>query len=229
MEAIMTSATAAQTNLYLLEDLDDASKTRRLANSDLAALRTVANWVESFVVRPNKDLGRDGPVCPFVPVAKQRKILWLAPEHVAGRSVTDVIQLVDGYKRQFQHSRPVHGDGPHYESLVVVFTDLSVDRTKVLFDDLLKQLAVPSYVEEGLVMGPFYEGNEGAAIYNRSFRPFTPPLPFLLMRHAVISDWKFFLDDDEWLNRWAHRYGESAVRPLAEELRRLPWREAPRM
>ena len=66
---------AAQTaNLYLLEDLDDASKTSKLANSDLAALRTVADWIKSFVVRPHKDLGRDGPVCPFVPEALERKI-----------------------------------------------------------------------------------------------------------------------------------------------------------
>jgi hypothetical protein len=25
------------------------------------------------------------------------------------------------------------------------------------------------------------------------------------MRHGVTSDWKFFLDDEEWLNFWAHR------------------------
>jgi hypothetical protein len=100
------------------------------------------------------------------------------------------------------------------------------ERAKGLFDDVLNQLAVPSYVEDGLVMGGFYESNEGTAVYNKGFRPFMSPEPFLLMRHAVISDWKFFLDNDDWLNRWARRYGESAVRALAEELRRLPWRAA---
>jgi hypothetical protein len=64
----------------------------------------------------------------------------------------------------------------------------------------------------------------GSAIYNPSFRPFTPPVPFLLMRHAVISDWKFFLDNEEWLTLWARRHREFAVQALAEELRRLPWR-----
>jgi hypothetical protein len=44
------------------------------------------------------------------------------------------------------------------------------------------------------------------------------------MRHAVIGDWKFFLDDRDRLDRWARRYGVSAVHALAEELRRLPWR-----
>ena len=100
---------------------------------------------------------------------------------------------------------------------------MSADRAQGVFDDVLQHLAVPSYVEDGIVFGPFYEGHEGSAIYNSTFRPFRSPVPFLFVRHGVISDWKFFLDNDDQLNRWAHRYGESAVRALAEELRRLPW------
>jgi hypothetical protein len=124
---------AAQTaNLYLLEDLDDASKTRQLPNSDLAALRTVADWIKSFVTKPHKDLGRDGPVCPFVPEAMQRKTLWLASEHIAGRSVADIVQLVNGYKTQLRQ-QPFHGDGVNLNSIAVVFTDLSADRAKGLF------------------------------------------------------------------------------------------------
>jgi len=49
-------------------------------------------------------------------------------------------------------------------------------------------------------------------------------VPFLFVRHGVISDWKFFLDNEELLNLWARRFGESGVQALAEELRRLPWR-----
>ena len=215
---------AAQTaHLYRLEDLDDASQTRPLAKSDLAALRTVADWITRFVARPHTDLGREGPVCPFVPEALERKTLWLAAEHIAGRRVADVVQRIHRYQTQFLQ-QPFHGESVHDHSLVVVFTDLSADRAKGLFDDVLEHLAVPSYVEDGLVMGGFYEHHEGTAVYNRGFRPFRSPVPFLLMRHAVISDWKFFVDHDDWLNRWAHRYGESGVRALAEELRRLPWR-----
>src|SRR5215469_6756398 len=43
-----------------------------------------------FTARPNEDLGRTGPVCPFVPVARERKTLWLAPEHVGGCSTPEV-------------------------------------------------------------------------------------------------------------------------------------------
>ena len=79
-------------------------------------------------------------------------------------------------------------------------------------------------MQDGIVFGPFHQGHEGTAIYNSSFRAFRSPVPFLFVREAVVSDWKFFLDDDDWLKRWASRYGESGAQALAEELRHLPWR-----
>ena len=215
---------AQTTNLYLLQDLEDSSRTRNLAQSELSALHTVADWFKSFVVRPHEDLGREGAVCPFVPGALERKTLWFASEHIAGHSVADVVQLMTGYKTQFLRTQPIDGDGLNYKVIVVVFTDLPADRASSLFGEVLQHLAVPSYVEDGILFGPFYKGNEGTAIYNSRFRPFQSPVPFLFVRHGVISDWKFFLDNEDWLNRWAHRYGEPAVRALAEELRRLPWR-----
>jgi|KBSMisStaDraftv2_1062788.scaffolds.fasta_scaffold91862_1 hypothetical protein len=212
------------TNLFLLEGLDEVSRTRKLAEGDLNALHAVADWIKTFVVRPHKDLGRGGPVCPFVPGALERKTLWLAPEQIADRSLPDVVQLINGYKSLFLGTQPTEGDDANYKVIVVVFTDLSADRAQGVFDDVLQHLAVPSYVEDGILYGPFYEGNKGTAIYNSSFRPFQSPVPFLFVRHGVVSDWKFFLDNEKWLNLWARRYGESAVQALAEELRRLPWR-----
>ena len=72
------ASSAQTTNLFLLEDLDDVKTTGELAESDLDALRAVAQWIRTFVVRPNKDLGREGTVCPFVPGSLERKTLWLA-------------------------------------------------------------------------------------------------------------------------------------------------------
>jgi Domain of unknown function (DUF6875) len=214
---------AQTTNLFLLEDLEDSSKTRDLADSDLSALRAIADWIKTFVVKPHKDLGRAGTVCPFVPGSLERKVLWLAPEQIADRGEPDVIELVSGYKRLFLETQPTGGDDADYKVIVVVFTDLPADRAQGVFDDVLQHLAVPSYADDGILFGPYYEGNEGTAIYNSSFRPFQSPVPFLFVRQGVVSDWKFFLDNDELLNLWGRRFGESAVQALAEELRRLPW------
>ena len=212
------------TDLFLFEDLEDVRRTSELAESDLHALHAVAEWIQTFVARPHEDLGRAGPVCPFVPGALERKTLWLAPEQIADRSVPQLVELMNGYKNLFLSAQPTGVDGADYKVIVVVFTELSTDRAQGVFDDVLEHLAVPSYVEDGIVFGPFYEGNAETAIYNADFRPFQSPVPLLFVRQGVISDWKFFLDNQDWLNYWAHRFGESAVHALAEELRRLPWR-----
>jgi hypothetical protein len=215
--------------LFLLEDLEDVGRTSELADSDLDALHAVADWIKTFVVKPHKDLGRAGTVCPFVPVSLERKTLWLAPEQIADRDVPEVVELMSRYERLLLDTRPTEGDDIIYNVIiynviVVVFTDLSADRAQGVFTEVLQHLALPSYVEDGILFGPYYEGNKGTAVYNSSFRPFQSPVPFLFVRHGVISDWKFFLDDEEWLNLWARRYGESGTQALAEELRRLPWR-----
>jgi hypothetical protein len=223
-------ATPAQTtNLFLLEDLEDVGKTSELADSDRDALFAVADWITTYVTKPHPDLvGRAGPVCPFVPVALERRELWLAPEQTADRDVPAVVvELMKGYKSLLLDAQPTDDDEPNYKVIVVVFTDLPADRAPGVFGDVVQQLAVPSYVEDGILFGPYYEGNEQTAIYNSSFRPFESPVPFLFVRHGVVTDWKFFLDNEEWLNLWAHRYGESGVQALAEELRRLPWRANP--
>jgi hypothetical protein len=143
---------AQTTNLFLVEDLEDVSRTSELPQRDLDALHTVADWIKSFIVRPHKDLGRAGPVCPFVPESLERRTLWLAPEHVGGRSVPDVVDLVSGYQKLFLGAQPTDGDDAIYKAIVVVFTDLPPDRATELFDEVLQELAVPSYVDDGFVM-----------------------------------------------------------------------------
>jgi hypothetical protein len=156
------------TNLFLLEDLEDVGRTSELAESDLDALHAVADWIKTFVVKPHKDLGRAGTVCPFVPVSLERKTLWLAPEQIADRDVPEVVELMSGYKRLLLDTRPTEGDDVIYNVIVVVFSDLSADRARGVFDDVLQHLAVPSYVEDGILFGPYYEGHEGTAIYTRA-------------------------------------------------------------
>src|SRR4029077_12656523 len=97
------------------------------------------------------------------------------------------------------HAQPLDGDGAASKVIVIVFPDLPADQARGLFGHVLQQLSVPSYVEDQVLFGPFYEGNEGTAIYNSRFRPFQSPVPFLFVRNGVISDWKFFLDNEEGL------------------------------
>jgi uncharacterized protein DUF6875 len=217
--------TTQMRDLFLLEDLEDDRRTSDLAERDRDALRAVAEWIKTFVVRPHDELGRPGSVCPFVPGSVERQTLWLAPEQIGDGGVPHVVELMNGYKRRLleRGAGPPDGDGTNYNVVVVVLTDLPAERAEGVLDDVLQHIAVPSYVEDGIVFGPFYVGNRATAIYNEGFRPFQSPVPFLFVRHGVVSDWKFFLDKEDWLTHWARRFGESAVHALAGELRQLPW------
>jgi hypothetical protein len=215
---------AQPTHLVQIDDLDDVGKTSGLAATDRDALSAVSEWIKDFVARPHKDLGRDGTVCPFIPGSLKRRTLFFAPEQIADLDVPGVVELMDDYKRLFLATPPTDGDDAIYKTIIVVFTDLPAERAADLFNDVLGQLAGPSYEEDGIIFGPFYHGNEGTAVYNSSFRPFQSPVPFLFVRHTVLSDWKFFVDDPDLLDRWARHFGPSATGALAEELRRLPWR-----
>jgi hypothetical protein len=124
---------ALTTNLFLLEDLEDVGRTSELAESDLDALHAVADWIKTFVVKPHKDLGRAGTVCPFVPGSLERKTLWLAPEQIADLDVPEVAELMSGYKGLLLDTRPTRRDDVIYNVIVVVFTDLSADRAQGVF------------------------------------------------------------------------------------------------
>jgi hypothetical protein len=213
-------------HLLLPADLEDATKTNDLPAADLDALRSVSQWVENFVACPHANLGRDGTVCPFVPGSLQRRTLWFVPEHVAGLAAREMATLMDDYKRRFLELAPLDNDDAIYKTIIVVFPDLPAGRAGELFASVLGELAGPSYEEDGILFGPFFEGNQGTAIYNSSFRPFQSPVPFLFVRHTVLSDWKFFMDDDDQLDRWARRFGPEGTAVLGRELRQQPWRPA---
>jgi len=61
------------------------------------------------VAKPHNDLGRPGTVCPVVPRGLEAKTLWLVPEHAAGASVPDLVQIAEGCKRQFLSTEPTDG------------------------------------------------------------------------------------------------------------------------
>jgi hypothetical protein len=146
-------------------------------------------------------------------VALEHKTLWLAAERSGGRSAPDVIQLIDGYKRLLLAAQPVDGDDANYKSIVVVFSDLPAAQAKDFFSGALQEIGIPSYVDDGLVMGPFYEGNDGTAIYNPNFRPFTSPVPFLLMSARSSATGSF-----SWTTKIGSGFGHVAMESLQSKL-----------
>jgi hypothetical protein len=131
---------------------------------------------------------------------------------------------MDDYRRLLLAAPPAGADDEYPKVIAVVFSDLPADRARSIFDVVIQRLAPGSYRDDGVLYGPYYEGNEASAVHNPSFRPFESPVPFVFVRTPVEGDWEFLLDSDDLMRAWARRYGESGVLSLATELRRFPWR-----
>lgn len=215
--------TTVTTTFFHPQDLEASGSAGALPAGDLDALRTVRDWIQEFIVVPNDRLGRPGPVCPYTPVSVERQVLWLAAEHLGDGGVPRLVELLQGCTRTLLELAPAGGAGGDVGVVVLVLPDVTPEQAPALFGGALAQLAVPSLVDDGVLFGPFYDGHDGTAIYNADFRPFQSPVPFLFVRHTVLADWKFVLGSDDMLGHWARRFGESATRTLAAELRRLPW------
>src|SRR5262245_28859210 len=113
--------TLPRAKLLRPQDLDAVSDASSPDVDDRLALRAIVDWIHAFVTRPHEELGRKGPVCPFVPQALERGTLWLAAERIGGRDPGDVVELVDGYRQRLLQSEPTSGDGTRFKAIVVVF------------------------------------------------------------------------------------------------------------
>jgi len=136
-------------NLFLFSELAEGRWSTSLERGDLGALRAVADWTRAFIIRPNPELGRSGPICPFTPVAIEHDALWLALEHVRGSSMPEMIERIKGYNRRLLANEPVAGEIAEYKAIIVVFADLPASEAKAFFEALLPPIGLQFYERAG--------------------------------------------------------------------------------
>jgi len=216
---------ARRENLYLLQDLAIYPKTKRLSNDELQALRKIADWTRDFVSRPHVNLGREGPVCPFVPPAIENNTLWLAVEHVDGLSELEVAVLLNSYKELFLSLHPreeeVGTDIAARKTILIIFCDLEEDKASNYVDGIQRALK-DGFVRQGLMLGEFHIRSESPGTHNENFFPLQSPLPMLVIRHMVVTDWRFLYTKPEWVQAWLARFHNGVdARVLVLHLRNL--------
>lgn len=161
------------------------------------------DWAAEFLTLPSDELGRDGPVCPYVRPSMTRDLMWIA--RVAGpRPRPEWLRTIMSDALEVYPRLPTgNGSSPSVlRALVTVFPDLD---GYSLIDSMHSEFKT-GFVERGAMLGQFYPGCDQPGLWNKDFRPLDAPLPMLIVRSMMTTDFPFLLERPEWMNAYVRKF-----------------------
>ncbi|MFF5211827.1 DUF6875 domain-containing protein [Streptosporangium sp. NPDC000396] len=184
------------------------------------ALRTVADWAGNYLARPHPELGRTGPVCPFVPAALRHETFYLAVQPGLRPDRAQVETAMAFYRDWFAELEPRNGPRAQFKTILVLFPDVATSDAPEVIDVTQARLKA-SFVAGGLMIGQFHPlpPAEGG-LWNPDFRPLRSPVPLLAIRHLVPTDLPFLVGERRFLESYARRFGDALPERQRSELAR---------
>lgn len=158
-----------------------------------AAAETL-RWVREFVAQPHPEVGHGGPVCPFIPGALDRSILYFRVEGEAADKAA-VKEVAMAALNDFKLLEPRTGDEVRFKALLMIFPAVSAADAPQIIDVIQHELK-QEFVKEGWMIGQFHPENETHGVRNPDFRPLQSPIPMLIVRIMVVEDLTFLTLDE---------------------------------
>lgn len=203
-------ATAKSPNDCLDYTIWEAGVVRR-SKTVPSALQEIMDWIDYSIVTPNRELGRSGPVCPFVAPALQQKTFWLS---MMSRHVDDdneLSKILIRYLELYQSlKRSTHLDND-LATLIVVFPNFTSHCSAELVTRAHENVK-PLVVEAGLMLGEFHPDSISPGLHNPLFYPLRSPMPLFVFRQMVAGDLPFLnksIDPPEKRIRFINAYLKS--------------------
>jgi hypothetical protein len=161
------------------------------------------DWIRDYICKPHPDLGRKGPVCPFVPPSLRRDQLFMTFHYeVDGHSPHEIECLIRYYGQLFLETKADSTDS----TLLVAFPKIPADRQPVM--DRVHAEVKPDLVRQGLMAGQFHVSCPEPAARNPLFPVSISPIPFVALRHMAVHDILFLHGNAEWFEVYRARFGE---------------------
>jgi hypothetical protein len=196
----ITSTYLNSPQIYTPDDIEQLQK-------DLPYLVESWSWLRNFLAQAHPKLGRNGPVCPFIPKALNLNSIKLKVIRSQNLGHQDIYNIVLNYLNTFWELEPTKKEEAIYKTIILIFPDISHEDAPRLIDVVQKQLKL-LFVESGLMLGEFHNYNETPGLHNSDFRPLRSPVPLLAIRFMVESDLVFLqnVEDPFYRIRYLQAY-----------------------
>jgi Domain of unknown function (DUF6875) len=169
----------------------------------------VLGWLRDYICKPAEQLGRAGPVCPFVPTALNANTIRLSFHYEIDAHDRAVVErLIVAELREFKRtSTPPALSGRSPESLLVVLPDAD-EAGWAQIDESYEQRLKDFAVGEGLMLGQFHPACAEGAVRNPVFPVSRSPVALLAIRHMALHDALFLHGKRQWFEVYDARFPE---------------------
>ena len=148
----------------------------------------VMDWAQEYLCKAHPQLGRKGPVCPFVGKSLEKNLFFLSVYDQADVEIEEVQQLLLAFRDRFLETEPTTGYDTIFKSILVLFPNLDVEKAPEIIDQTQVEL-IERFTPKKLMIGEFHPGPpQKPGLWNDDFRPLYCPVPMLVIRHMVNTD-----------------------------------------
>jgi uncharacterized protein DUF6875 len=187
-----------------------------------ATLSVVDDWISTYVTKPHPEIGRTGPVCPFVEPSRRAGSLETSVRLVGSApSLGLLTEIVRCSLAEFE-TMSWRTKNPNLRALLVVLADLPSDCLDLL--DQAHAAVKSESVARGLMIGQFHSDCAETAARNPGFEVSRAPVPLVAVRLMAMHDVLFLRGKREWFEEYRRRFGEKfrkpakRIDPLLDEL-----------
>ncbi len=205
--------------LFLVQPSDLVGETLpEEIRESIEPLRAIAAWAQEFLCQPHEELGRPGPVCPFVQASLRKCTFHLTVRRGRDYTVEGIESIIRSLRDWFLQLEPISGPTLIFKTILCLFPDLSLEDLPKLIDGTQARLK-HEYVPHGLMVGEFHQlPPDKAGLWNPDFRPLRAPVPMLVIRNMVATDFAFLKDDAFLFENFLTRFGTEVPAHLRQDV-----------
>ncbi len=179
-----------------------------IPDEDLESVRIAVDWVRAFLTAPHEDLGRRGPVCPYIRQSFDERLLHVTSRPETSCADPGLHEAVCAARLTFADLQRMAPTGRgHLVTILVVLP--RIDRSTSSELDELHRALKDEFVAEGLMIGQFHPTCQARGLWNAQFRPLQSPVPLLAIREMTSSDLPFLVGSTDHAEVYFERYAES--------------------
>ncbi len=200
-----------ETHVRVTTSDDATNDVDRLAND----FSVIQEWLTEYVSQPNAELGRKGPVCPFMPPAmRANAVEYVFRYDLEGNSEEDLFSQLLGEFEDFDRTaEPISPSRTSLASHLVVMPN--ADATTWLAIDHIYESLKDAAVARGLMVAQFHPNCDVRAVRNEAFRVAKSPIAAVAIRRMAPHDILFLNMSaprfHEYERRFDHHYAHGRI------------------